>query len=110
MPTEFSLIQIILIFGYGFPLILCLIDHLYVIFSSVRKDILLKRKGELYNPSIDVAETLLMIFTALCPVVNVLFLIFDIVPRFFSRFSVSFKKFLDRPLVKPNERPKSTIY
>lgn len=109
MSNEFSMSNMILIFGYGVPTIICLIDHIFVIFSSVRKDILLKRKGELYNSSMDVAEALLLVFAAVCPIVNMLFLVLDIFPKFFKKFCVKFKQFLDRPLVKPNERSK-TIY
>lgn len=109
MSNEFSVSQLVLIFGYGVPAIICLIDHLYKIFSHLKRDILLKRKGELYHPSIDVADALLPIFAAICPVVNLFFLVFDIFPRFFEKFCIRFKQFLDRPLVKPNERPK-TIY
>jgi len=109
MSNEFSMSNMSLIVGYGVPTIICLIDHLYKIFSLLKRDILLKRKGELYHPSIDVADTLLLIFAAICPVVNLFFLAFDIFPRFFEKFCAKFKQFLDRPLVKPNERPK-TIY
>lgn len=109
MSTKFSLIQLILIFGYGVPTVLCLMDHLFVIFSSVRKDILLKRKGNLYFPSMDFAEAFALIFTSICPLVNLLLLIFDIFPRFFRKFFTRIRQFLDSPLVKPNERPK-TLY
>lgn len=101
--------QTILKLSYAIPALICLMFYIVEIYQKVRSDLQLKRKGELYYPSVEVGDVAVRLGISIFPIVNLLFVLFEFAPRMFVKTIIKIKLLLERPLVKPNERQR-TLY
>lgn len=84
---------------YWVPVAICAVGYTLRTWKNYQKDVRNLHKKEYYYPTDTVGSVLGRVAAAVCPVVNLLAVVFDLGPEALKGFLKYFGNVLDRPLV-----------